>query len=306
MDNTDQTPANAAPATDPGTATPQTGGTDAPATNAPAQQDTQPQSETVTIPQSEYARLQNHSHRFNGDRPLVEAALSAGIKNPDDFGTFVQAKQTLDKFGEAGQDPNRLLEMLNGNAPQQQTQQAPQGLDLDQVRDVVGSEFRNFQTQNQHDLAWKQMNTSLVGVVEELAGANASDAVSKSVSALVQDAASGILREYGHDSPLKGQYQPLSESEIGEIKTKVNLTLDALRGSQMRTNAAADPATAGQGGGLQSNTGGDGVAGADQRALAERSKADQVAAINAILKSAEQQHAQAEAGVFAGLGATTT
>lgn len=126
------------------------------------------------------------------------------------------------------------------------------------------------------------------------------------VEALVQREAQGILTPYGPDSPLSGQYQPLSDAEINEVGTKVKQALDEVRGSQMRAGTNADPATQGQTGGLQSNSGGNGVAGVDNRPLSQRSQKEQQEAVAAAFRAAEQQHAQQAQGLMSGLGGSNT
>jgi len=294
-----------APAADPGTAAEQTGGTQQ--ANAPQQTETPSNPDTVTLTRAEYEALNTNANRFKGDRPLVEAALKAGIQKPEDFDPILQSHQMMQSFQQHGKDPNEILNMLNGQSPQQQEQpQHNGGLSAEQIEQLVGktvqSSLTSYQSQQQHETEWSSMENALFSKVDELAGDNE---VSKSgVEALVSKFANEMLEQYPHDHPLAGKYKPLSQGQIDGAIRKAQETLDALVGSRMSGGQVAQTPT--QGAGLQSNTGGDGIAGRNQNPVWNQSPEEQVQLAQRLMDQAAEQNQSQSAGGFsiAGLNGT--
>lgn len=276
---------------DPGTANPQTGGTPSDQSTTTQPQEPQSQPQGVFVPQDEYNTMRTNAERFKGDRPLVEAALSAGVRSPDDFQKFVAAQQTLERFQQAGHDPNSILQMLGGKAPQQTQQtQTPTSLGEDQIRSIIGGELASHEAKSAHEQQWTSMNDSLISEVDKIAGENASDARRRVIEDVVARHANAQIERYPDGHPLAGKAKPLTSAQIQSAIASATSEISEFSGAQIRQNAT-QPNVPNQGGGLQSNTGGNGIAGQDERPVWARTKQEQIAHAEQFLTQRAQNRA---------------
>jgi hypothetical protein len=244
----------AAPATEASAPAPAAPVSSAPEAGRPAEAPATTTPEPTAQPQfdpNQVSQWKRDAERYAGDRPLVDAAISAGFKTPESFQTAAQLQAIAN---ERGLDLNQLASVLQGKQPAQEQPQEQKFLTPDDLVSVLDQRDANAA----HTSAAAAMEAAMSTTRNEIAQAVGIDANDPNLALIVESLENKALENnlYPEGHPLRdSKLKPLDASQYAQIKEQAIKTFAAIRGQQAVANAntaLASVPTQPSGNGLQS------------------------------------------------------
>ena len=230
MSDTPETPATpTVDATNPAPAAPAAPESTQPERPASPDQNISPEPVAPTYDPAQIEKWQRTEQRYNGDRPLVEAAMQAGFKSPNDFQAVGELRALAD---EKGLDLQQLTNVLRGQQPQSQPQSQPEQ-DQFLTEDKLVSVLDQRDALAQFNSELTAMDTAVGAMRQEVAQATGLDANDQTLNLIVNSLLDKVQNTNlypEHHVLHQTKLKPLDGSQIAQAKDEAIQSITAFRG----------------------------------------------------------------------------
>lgn len=168
-----------------------------------------------------------------------ETAKKAGFEKPEDFAEW---SEFLGEARKRKLSPKALASIYSGDDDPVQDQKQPlQSLTAEDVQRLIAEETGAIRAEQEYNSLSAREKAALEAQVDEIAGPDATAWEKRLVKSTLQYEAALARQEYDEKHPLrkKGYFQPLDETGIGSLKSKLQKERDEAKAAALAAKGKA-------------------------------------------------------------------